>query len=75
MTAKVDDRVIELNLKGAGVHHQTKGCEHDMDCVVREACQSVLSTIERYIDNLLLLAQASAVTGMALHRLLASLTV
>lgn len=46
-----------------------------MDCVVREACQSVLSATERYIDNLLLLAQASAVTGMALHRLLASLTV
>lgn len=49
--------------------------EQDMNCVVREACQSVLLTKACYIDNLLLRAQASAVTGMALHRLLASLTV
>lgn len=74
--ARVDEGVIELSWPSGSITQQRLGAtERDVDCVVREACQSVLSITGRYIDYLLLQAQASAVTGMAPCRLLASLTV
>lgn len=73
MMTRVDEGVIGLS--GYIRQQRLRATEQDMDCVVRDACQSVLLITERYIDYLLLQAQASAVTGVALHRLLASLTV
>lgn len=64
-----------MGLSGYITQQRLGAAEQEVDCVVREACHSILSITGRYIDYLLLQAQASAVTGMAPRRLLASLTV
>lgn len=64
-----------------GIRHQTtKAGNHrprqDTDCVVREACQSALSIIVGVILTICCCGRGpNAVTGTALRRLLASLTV